>query len=571
MKKSHILLAAWGVTVAIVLAMPQLRSLVRFSFNSLVSPNERYGRMAMSPDVADTQEDKFVAAIHASHQSVTTFSVSPHSNLTALRNYCVAFPNDLEAAGIYCRRAMRQPYQDPGKPKQTSKAWIERSKAERNELMEIASAAEKQDPKNWLFRLAKAYVYLHDSNSTALASTLTAQPLPSMYTDYARGEAERLDAYYKGTFWGITPVQTVATHASIVFPNYAAISGLFDPKYRSIPQPEKLVGAKCAIDIASSSEFFIGSLVAKNIAVRLVGPTVRPKRRLETAELEAQLSKADWIRLMPHSEQQTFGKLVVTQPKFEFDDDLSAMMAATSTHLPLMMGLVVVALAAISLIPWRPNLKYPYAAPVAIALASLPLSFNLGTHGAAVWAENNSFTSMFVDFSSAQMFIAKVAYGVIGVALIFAAYRLISTWSDRDMRRLNVVALLILIVSLFPTPIQFFMVLLGSLLVTLDSEKRIQPGVAVFLCVVGMGFEYSFHPLVTHLPLGAVPAFLAVVASTRIRGVMQLGWLGLALVFSSFLMQRITLPSLGTWYEKEKEQLAEYRSKIGVESKTPLS
>ncbi|HLO97212.1 MAG TPA: hypothetical protein VK171_01345 [Fimbriimonas sp.] len=154
MKKSHVLLAAWGVTIAIVLAMPQLRSLVRFSYHSLVAPNSEFGRMSMTAAEAETQEDKFVAAIHASKHSITSFSTSPDSNLSALHDYCVSFPNDIEAAGIYCRRAMRQPYIEPGKRKQTSKAWVERSRGEREQLLKVAITAEKQDPKNWVWRRA---------------------------------------------------------------------------------------------------------------------------------------------------------------------------------------------------------------------------------------------------------------------------------------------------------------------------------------------------------------------------------------------------------------------------------
>ncbi|HLO97079.1 MAG TPA: hypothetical protein VK171_00675, partial [Fimbriimonas sp.] len=385
-----------------------------------------------------------------------------------------------------------------------------------------------------------------------------------MYSDYANREAERLDTYYKGDFWSVTPVQTVATHASIVFPNYSAIMGLFDGKYRTVSQPEKIVGAQCAVDIASSAEFFIGSLVAKNIATRLVSTTPKPTRKLKPAELETLISKADWLGHVPASEQPVFKKLVLNQPKFEFDDDFAVMMAATSAHVPLMMGLVAAALALLALIPWRPKLKYPYISPIVIGAAGLPLSLMLDSHRVAIWAQNNSLSTMFVDFNTAQKFMSNLGYATIGLAIIIAAYRLIANWKNQEVRVQTGIGLAVLLVSLAPTQLQFSLVLVGALLATLDSEKLIQPGVAVFICTAAIGLEYSFQPQGMQALLGVVPAVLAVAAAPRLRGATQLGWLSLALIFSGFLVQRITLPSMGTWYEKERDQLANYRKEIGV-------
>jgi hypothetical protein len=41
----------------------------------------------------------------------------------------------------------------------------------------------------------------------------------------------------------------------------------------------------------------------------------------------------------------------------------------------------------------------------------------------------------------------------------------------------------------------------------------------------------------------------------------------LALVFVSFFVQRFTVPSLTVWLDNEKTQLAEYRTKLGIESR----
>lgn len=564
MKKSHILLSAWGVSILLILAMPQLRSLFRFGVNEIFNQGKHYDRMAITTANAQTDEEKFVAAIHATNSSNTSFSVSEHSNLAALYEYCKDHPTDVEAAAIYCRRAMRQPYPTKdSKKRNQSKQWIERSQKERSQLLGIAQIAEKQDPNNWLFRLAQAYVYRHEENNAEITRVLTKLPLPSSYSDAALQEAQRLERFYRGTFWGITPVQSVATKASIVFPNYAQISGLFDFELRPVPEQEKLAAAKFTVDMMASSEFYIASLVSRNVGQRLIGRKKAPSRQISDSETRQLLSKATWTSQLASETRAPFEKMLLMKPKFDFPEFDRSLLAATHAHIPLMTGLVIGALSLLAFIPWRPTFKPSLWQPAVIALAALPTSIILGgEHG--YWNESTTFVSYFVDFNSAQQTLHTLINIAVACLAGAAITKTVMTWSDKPKRWDGIIAGVALFIGAFATPIQLSMIALGAMLATMDKDRNLHPIAPVSLLAIAFGLEYTLHPHQGQAYMLAAPALLMLMFSKRQRGITQLGWLGLGLIFTGFGLQRFTEPYLNNWVDYERHRLSELKQEVGL-------